>query len=43
MKYSSNFEGTVVQYEPWAEMPVALLLLKHKGYRHERHIFVVRK
>lgn len=24
MKYSSNFEGAVVEYEPWAEMPVAL-------------------
>lgn len=23
MKYSSNFEGVVVEYEPWAVMPVA--------------------
>lgn len=23
MKYGSNFEGAVVKYEPWAEMPVA--------------------
>lgn len=31
MKYSSNLGGAVVEYEPWAERPVALPFLKQKA------------